>query len=273
MTYAVRSAVLGFAAALAVACAKVDAQNSTGSFRQTLTVPAALELEVTTGSGSIAIRAGAAGQAEVVGEIRVHDGFFGRSGAEAEEVVRALEADPPIELSDNRLRVGYIVDPAHRQNVSISYEITVPADTAARSRTGSGSQTHSGLAAIEAEAGSGAIVVADIHGTVRARTGSGSIRAERIGGAFTGNTGSGSVTLEQTVSAAIEISTGSGSVRIRVPQGAAFELDARTGSGAISTAHPLTIQGTMDRDALRGSAGSGGPPIRVRTGSGSVHIE
>lgn len=274
MSYTMRYTILGFVATLA-AGAHVTALAATGSFRQSLDVGTPLELEVTTGSGSITIRRGAPGQAEVVGEIRAGEGFsFWRSGADPEETVRALEADPPIELSGNRLRVGHIDDPDYRHNVSISYEITVPADTAVESHTGSGSQMVSGLAgSVMAETGSGSIELSNIDGDVRAGTGSGGIRADGIAGAFTGHAGSGSITLEQTESGAIDVTTGSGSVRIRLPQDAPFELDARTGSGGITTDRPLTIQGRVDRNGIRGSAGTDGPPIRVRTGSGSVRIE
>jgi DUF4097 and DUF4098 domain-containing protein YvlB len=275
MSHPLRCATLTLLTTATLVAANV-ATAAEGSFRETLDVGSALELEVTTGSGSITIREGAAGRAEIVGEIRAFDGgfFFWRSGADAEEVVRALEADPPIELEGGRLRIGHIDDPDFRHNVSISYEITVPADTAVQSHTGSGSQTVSGIAApVTAGTGSGSIELANIHGDVRASTGSGGIRAAGIAGAFSGRTGSGSVALEQTASGAVDVTTGSGSVRIRLPQDAAFELDARTGSGGITTDRPLTIQGRLERNGIRGSAGSGGPPIRVRTGSGSVRIE
>jgi DUF4097 and DUF4098 domain-containing protein YvlB len=275
MSHPFRYATLTLLTIATLAAANI-ATAATGSFRETLDVDSPLELEVTTGSGSITIREGAVGRAEIVGEIRVFEGsfFFGRGGEDAEEIVRALAADPPIELDGNRLRIGHIEDPDYRHNVSISYEITVPADTAVQSHTGSGSQTVSGLTApVTVGTGSGSIELANIQGDVHASTGSGGIRAAGIAGAFTARTGSGSAALEQTASGAIDVTTGSGSVRLRLPENAAFELDARTGSGGITTDRPLTIRGRIERNEIRGSAGSGGPPIRVRTGSGSVRIE
>ena len=120
------------------ACARGQAS---GTFDRTLNVGAPLELDVQTGAGSIDVRAGAEGKVEIHGRIRVG----GSNRAAAQEIVDKLEAMPPIELDGNRLRIGRL-DEQFRKNVAISYEIVVPAATQLRSRTGSGSQTVTGLA-------------------------------------------------------------------------------------------------------------------------------
>src|SRR3970040_561439 len=186
MSHPFRYATLTLLTIATLAAANI-ATAATGSFRETLGVAPPLELEVTTGSGSITIREGAAYRAEIVGEIRVFEGsfFFGRGGEDAEEIVRALAADPPIELDGNRLRIGHIEDPDYRHNVSISYEITVPADTAVQSHTGSGRQNVSGLTApVTVGTGSGSIELANIRGDVHASTGSGGGRGAGIGRPF-----------------------------------------------------------------------------------------
>lgn len=307
MNGGLRLLTIGALGALPFTCAL--AQSATGSFERTLSVAEPAELDVTTGSGSIAITGGTEGQVAVRGTIRVHRGA-GRSAADAEALARRLEMDPPIEVTGNSVRVGHL-DEDERRDVSISYEITVPAGTSALSRTGSGDQNIAGLeGSVDARTGSGEITLTDIGDAVEVSTGSGDINAERIAGAFDGTTGSGSITLVQTgdgaVSAATgsgrvsltgvrstarartgsgsiaiegvpggpwDIETGSGSVNLRIPAATAFSLDVRSSSGAVETTHAVTMVGRLERGALRGDVRGGGALVHARTGSGGIRIE
>lgn len=309
MSGGLRCLSIGTFGALALWCGFALAQPATGVFERTVTVAEPVELDVTTGSGSITISRGAAGQVVVHGSIRVHTSS-GRNAAEAEALARRLETDPPIEVTGSTVRVGHL-DEEYRRNVSISYEIAVPAATSVVSRTGSGEQNLSDLGgAVEARTGSGEITLSDIDGSVEVSTGSGDIIAERIAGAFNGSTGSGSIELVQTASGAVAVATGSGSVSLsgvqsaarartgsgrieidgvpgglwdletgsgsvylRVPEDAAFSLDVRTSSGAVQTSHAVTMVGTIARGSLRGDVRGGGSLVHVRTGSGSIRVE
>jgi hypothetical protein len=283
------------------------AQMATGTFDRTLSVGSPLELDVQTGSGAITIRAGAEGTVVVHGEIHVG----GWRASEADEIVENIKASPPIELDGNTLRIGRLDESYWRKSVSISYEIVVPAATRVRSRTGSGSQTVTGLAGpVRVESGSGSAALTDIGGATEASTGSGSIRATGIAGAFTGRAGSGrievaqtargdvavstgsgsielkgvdgalraragsgSITIDGTPAGEWDIETGSGSVRAHVPNDAAFTLDVQAGSGGVSTSHPVTIEGAVGHGQLRGQVRGGGPTVRIRTGSGGVSLD
>jgi len=46
----------------------------------------------------------------------------------AEAKIKRLEDNPPIQQSGNDIRIGHIDDPELRHNISISYEVTVPAE-------------------------------------------------------------------------------------------------------------------------------------------------
>src|SRR5436190_12295144 len=102
-------------AALAMAQGRVD-----GSFDRTLNVSGMVNLEVSTGSGSIDLKRGAANRVEVHGRIRVGNNLFRSS--DTQDVVRRLESNPPIEQNGQTIRIGRITD-RDLQNVSISYEI------------------------------------------------------------------------------------------------------------------------------------------------------
>ncbi len=234
-----------------------------GSFDRTLKVSGSVDLDVQTGSGSITVRTGAADTVQVRADIRAN-------GTDALAKVQKLETNPPIEQSGNSIRIGRINDAALRQNVSISYEITVPKDTRLRSHTGSGKQDVDGIkgpldaetgsgevmlvnigADVRAHTGSGNIELDNIQGFARAEAGSGSIRANRIAGAFQAHTGSGRITLRQTAQGDVRADAGSGDIEL---QGLKGGLEAGTGSGN------LTV---------------GGEPTsawNVHTGSGSVTL-
>ena len=293
------------------ALAFADFLNKTGSFEKSLMLDEAVILDVDTGSGYIDIRVGAASTASVKGEIRVQRRPFWRKSEDADDIIRQIEENPPIQLSDGRLRVGHFADKSLGRRVSISYEISVPANTGVIADTGSGSITIRGIEAhVNADTGSGSITLENIGGSVRADTGSGSIRADGVAGAFNADTGSGSVYLMQTAPGDVSVSTGSGSselrgvvgalhaeagsgrivvegrqegrwkidtgsgsVRIDLPDDAAFDLDAESRSGGITIDHPLTVTGAVSKKHVKGQVRGGGPMLRVDTGSGSIRVE
>src|SRR5437899_10202093 len=76
-----------------------------GSFERTLKVSGPVNLDVTTGSGRINVRAGEPGTMRVLGTIRAGTGWH-IDRAEAEAKVRRLEANPPIEQNGNAARLG-----------------------------------------------------------------------------------------------------------------------------------------------------------------------
>jgi hypothetical protein len=232
------------------------------------------------------------------------------SSDEAEALVQRFESAPPVELSGGRLMVGHI-DNDWGRGFSVRYDIEVPAATDIRSRTGSGRLHIEGVGgSILAQTGSGRVDLLDIHGAVEARSGSGAISGRNIAGNFEGHAGSGSIVVDLVTSGEVSVSTGSGSIRLvgvdggldaragsgsiavdgqpngdwnlttgsgsitlRLPAEAAFDLEARTGSGGVSTDHPLTIQGSIDRNRLSGQVRGGGSLITARTGSGGIRID
>ncbi len=289
--------------------------GATGSFERTIQVDEAITLDVSTGSGSIDIRAGQSGEVQITGEIKIRDskafGLFRRSEEDIDELIQRFESDPPVTIDDGRVLVGHVKNKRYGNNVSISYEIVVPADTRVKSDTGSGSQTITDIRGpVTADTGSGRITLTNIGNAVDASTGSGSIVADGVAGAFEAHTGSGSVRLTQTAPGDVVVTTGSGgselsgvvgalkvragsgrvvvdgvqkgewnldtgsgSVHVSLPDDAAFELDAETGSGSINIDHPLTVKGRISKRHLRGQVRGGGDLLIVETGSGSIKIE
>ena len=183
MTLKSNSTWLALAVALIASLWFSEANAAKGSFEQTLSVDEPILLDVSTGSGSITVESGPAGRVEIVGHVKVGTGLFRRSAASAQELVDEIEANPPIELVDGQLRVGHLKGRAFKGNVSISFEIVVPAETRVKAGTGSGSMSIDGVAEIvKASSGSGRVKLHNIAGAAVANTGSGSIHAEGVAG-------------------------------------------------------------------------------------------
>jgi len=290
---------------LALAVAQTFAAAE-GSFQRTLQVNGPVDLDVNTRSGNITVHAGSSSTVIINARIRAGNLWFGNN----EGAVHEIEQHPPITQSGNSIHIDNIPD--RDQNVSISYDITTPAETKLHAHTGSGTVTAGSLRApLEAKTGSGNINLDDIDGDVTAHTGSGSIEAQKINGAVQAHTGSGNVRFRvggqgnvqvSTGSGTIEIegvngaveaktgsgninvdgtqkgdwrfSTGSGSIHLRVPASAAFELDAHTGSGHVYVQHPVTMQGNLsDKKTVMGKVNGGGPLLHARSGSGNITID
>ena len=226
----VLAALLILMMAAAVAAMPAFAEQE-GHFDRTLSVTGAVDLTIQTGSGDIIVRPGDSSKVVVHGTIRANHSWL---SGDASARIHEIETNPPIEQNGNTIRIGRTDDHEREHNISISYEVTVPAQTKLHSESGSGDETVDGIAGpIEATSGSGELKIsnigAEVHlrtgsgdvelnsikGNARARTGSGSIRAIGIAGGLNASSGSGEVKLEQTAAGDVEVSTGSGDVEIR----------------------------------------------------------
>lgn len=221
------------------------ASTPQGTFDRTLQVNGPVDLEVLTHSGDVTVRAGSSGSVQIHGKIYVGNRWLeGRR----ESDVHAIEQNPPIRQQGNSVHIDYV----SVQNISVDYEITVPADTTIRSRSGSGDQIVEGTHGnIDVQTGSGDVKLSNLTGEVRLQTGSGDVRAHSISGAVRGGAGSGDIEIEETGQGDIDLHTGSGNINARGIQGA---FHGEAGSGDI------TAEGTQ-----RGT-------WEIRSGSGNVHV-
>ncbi len=305
-----RSLFPTFAIALVVlfASTAVFASSVQGQFERTLQVSGPVNLEVLTRSGDVTVRAGSGGSVFIRGKIHVGDHWL-MGGRDAD--VHQIEQNPPIRQEGNNIHIDYV----SMRNISVDYEISVPADTTVRTRSGSGDQIIEGTRGnVDTQTGSGDVKLANLKGELQLQTGSGNIRARQISGAvkggtgsgdveieevasgnidlrtgsgnitargvqgeFHGETGSGDVTAEGTQTGSWEIHTGSGNVHVRLPGNAAFDADISTSSGTVDVGEPIemTVQGRVGdtHKQIRGKVHGGGPLLRVRTGSGDIHVQ
>ena len=277
-----------------------------GHFDRTLQVSGGVSLDVSTGSGDIVVKAGGSNQVVVHGTIHSSNWIFGGS---SDSAVQQVESNPPIQQSGNSIRIGYNLPEDVKRHVAISYEITVPADTSLQAHSGSGNVEVAGVRnGVQAQTGSGDIRLRDLGSRLQAQTGSGNIRGEDISAPFSAQTGSGDIEASLMGSGDVDVHTGSGTIRVRGIKGgmrartgsgdiqadgnvangwqlhsgsgnirmavgsSGFNLDAHTSSGSIHSDLPITVQGSITPNRLKGSVRGGGPEVEVSTGSGDVDI-
>jgi len=221
--------------------------SAIGTFDRSLTVNGPVDLEVLSRSGDITIRSGSSATVTIHATIHANNRWL--SGSHEDEV-HQLQQNPPIHQNGNSIRIDHV----ESHDLSVDYEITVPAETTVNSHTGSGNQTISDLRGkVDLESGSGDLRISAITGEMRFHTGSGNITAARVAGPISSHTGSGDVDIEETGSGDADIETGSGNIHLK---GLGGGLRASAGSGDI------TITGDL-KDSWRVHTGSGNVRLRV----------
>lgn len=106
-----------------------------GTFERTLRVTSPVIIDLSAGAGSVDVRSANSDEVVVIGRVRVTN-WLGRND---EQIENRITADPPIQQSGNQIRIGHPANAGLLHNVSVSYDLVVPAGTRFRSHTGSGS--------------------------------------------------------------------------------------------------------------------------------------
>ena len=226
-------------------CGTSATGSGTGTFDRELTVTGPVVLEVMNGSGEVQINPGASGSVRVHGEFHLRTMPWENVQQRSAEITQ----HPPIKQEGNLIRIGQ--GKQSWGNLTVSYTITVPAETELRGTMGSGD-----------------LLVRGIHGTVRVTAGSGNVTADQIGEDTQVTAGSGDVRLRD-IQGEVQVTTGSGDVQLSDVHG---EIRVHTGSGDITIERPS--------NAIAAGAGSGDVILRgifgdarVKTGSGDVTVD
>jgi hypothetical protein len=260
------------------------------SFDRTVNVSGQSDLYVSTGSGNIHIVPGGGGQIHIIGHVHAGWSAFGDVNSRVQHIVE----NPPIAQDGNTVRVGEMADHSLFNNLSIDYDITVPADVALNLHSGSGDvevnnvgrfisatsgsgnvRAHGVHGPADLESGSGELELEDTGaGDVKVKTGSGDIKVQGFNGGFTARSGSGDIQADGHLQNGGMIMTGSGDVRLHLTPDSRFTLEASTGSGDIRVHMPGVVAANSDssRHHVTTSVNGGGPGLEIRTGSGDIEI-
>lgn len=141
-------------------------------------------------------------------------------------------------------------------------------------RTSGGSiEIGNATAAVEARTSGGSIHLGAINGSVIARTSGGGIEIDGASGHVDAQTSGGSI--EAKISGPLhegsELSTSGGNVTLLLAPGVNVNIDAKS-TGSIHSDLPITVEGSIGRNELRGRIGSGGPKLVLRSTGGGIRL-
>jgi DUF4097 and DUF4098 domain-containing protein YvlB len=189
------------------------------------------------------------------------------------EQARRLESTPPIDQSGNDIRVGHIWDEALRSNVTISYDITVPADTRLRANGRSGEQTIDAVhGPVSASSRSGRIRIEHVASEIDIATRSGDIEVVGQTSDLRADSRSGRITLDGQPAGTWSVETRSGDINVRLPADGGTRIDFQTRSGGVDSERQIQMSAVRSQRRIQGTVGRGGGRLEVRTRSGSMRI-
>jgi DUF4097 and DUF4098 domain-containing protein YvlB len=276
-------------AVVALAASPAIMLAADGTFDKTLHVSGSVMLSVNTGSGYIHVSPGSDSEVHIIGHVHANRWSSWGDSSSAEDRVKQVVSNPPIEQDGNTITVG---KHTNYHNISIDYDVTTPRGTNLEADSGSGDlrltdiggslKANTGSGSIEATGLSGRVVLetgsgdidAEMHSApdVKAQTGSGGIKLRGVTGGLYAETGSGDIEVTGQPGTSWKLETGSGSITLDTGGRAKFSLDATTGSGSIHSDPPISTHGSLERHHITGDVNGGGPIVRVETGSGDVRI-
>jgi DUF4097 and DUF4098 domain-containing protein YvlB len=172
--------------------------------------------------------------------------------------------------------------PHHNFNVEwgnrrVDIIIQMPREGRVNLRTGDGKIDIAGLKGdMDLHSGDGSENLEGIDGKLHASTGDGHITAHGRFDELELKTGDGHLEVRaaqgSTLAAGWRLETGDGNVSLEVPGELAADVDLHTSDGHIDLDMPVTTEGKIRENEVRGKLNGGGNSLTVRTGDGSIHL-
>ncbi len=252
---------------IVVAARPAAAQTDDGTtFRWSGAVSAGHFIRIHNMNGDVRVeRAEGGSKVEVVAERNARRGdpktvrFEVRMRADGDAVVCALWG-PDMQCSDDGSRGSYRSGGwRNNDQIDVVIRVRVPDGVKAFARSTNGSIAVSGLTS-EVDA-------ATTNGDVNVRTSGGIVNANTTNGSVTASLGNVSG------DAPMRFTTTNGSVTVYAPPSLSADLEMSTTNGGITTEFPLTVSGRFLQRSVRGTLGSGGRSLVVRSTNGDVSLK
>jgi len=168
---------------------------------------------------------------------------------------------------------GVINGGYHRVDV----DIHMPREGRVDLHTGDGKIELAGFKGeMQLRSGDGSQEIESVDGKLRATTGDGHIRANGRFDELELKTGDGRVDAKATAGSALaagwRLESGDGTVTLEVPDNFAANVDLHTGDGHIDLDMPVTTEGKVRQNEVRGRLNGGGNLLTIHTGDGSIRL-
>ena len=162
-------------------------------------------------------------------------------------------------------------------NHRVDVIIQMPREGRVNLRTGDGKIDLAGFKGeMDLHSGDGSENLDGVDGKLRASTGDGHITAHGRFDELELKTGDGHVEVRagagSSLAAGWRLETGDGNVSLEVPGDLAADVDLHTSDGHIDLDMPVTTEGKMRENEVRGKLNGGGSSLTIRTGDGSIHL-
>jgi DUF4097 and DUF4098 domain-containing protein YvlB len=162
---------------------------------------------------------------------------------------------------------------SHRVDIIIQ----MPREGRVNLRTGDGKIDITGLKGeMDLHSGDGSVNLEGVDGKLHASTGDGHIAAQGRFDALELKTGDGHVDVRagagSSLAAGWRLETGDGNVSLEIPGELAADVDLHTSDGHIDLDMPVTTEGKIRENEVRGKLNGGGSLLTIRTGDGSIHL-
>jgi DUF4097 and DUF4098 domain-containing protein YvlB len=249
--------------ALLLGATALEAQQSDDSFDWKGRVAAGKTLEIRGINGDIRVTAARGDEAVVHATKRAKKGDVSSVRIKVEQHAEGVTicAIYPGGSGDdcasgNKGRKGRY-DEDRGDDVVVDFTVEVPAKVRFEGGTVNGGIDAQGLRGdAEVSTVNGAIVLATT-GVGSATTVNGSVRLRIGSAAWEGR---------------LEAKSVNGSVAVEMPQPTDLDVEASTLNGSISSDFPLTLQGKMSPQRIKGTIGKGGRQLRLETVNGDVQL-
>ncbi len=141
--------------------------------------------------------------------------------------------------------------------------------------SGGGIRIRGAKGSVLADTSGGGIEIEDAGGDVRAETSGGGIQVLAARGRVEADTSGGPVRVEFAPGNARggSLSSSGGGVTVSVDPGVGLEVDASTSGGRVVADIPVRVHGEISKSELRGTIGSGGALLKLRSSGGGIRIE
>jgi len=255
-----------FAILIAVAALPARADE----WSKTYTLTGRPELRVETSDANIRVTTG--DQNTIQAKVLTTRYKIGEGGIHIEERQNGNTVE--IEVRYPHHNFNFEWGPGHRVDVIIQ----MPREGSVNLRTGDGKIEVANLKGeMDMHTGDGSVDLDSVDGKLHASTGDGHIQANGRFDELELKTGDGHVDVRAGNGSALSnnwrLETGDGSVSLEVPQSLAANVDLHTSDGHIDLDMPVTTEGTMRQNEIRGKLNGGGNLLTIRTGDGSIHLK
>ena len=162
-------------------------------------------------------------------------------------------------------------------NHRVDIIVQMPREGHVNLRTGDGKIDIAGLKGeMDLHSGDGSENLESVDGKLHASTGDGHITAHGRFDELELKTGDGHLDVRadggSSLAAGWRLETGDGNVSLEVPGGLAADVDLHTSDGHIDLDMPVTTEGKVRQNEVRGKLNGGGSLLTIRTGDGSIHL-